>query len=542
MEQLERQCEKLDRAQVQVQAFHAFSKLVSDAEVAEALGEPLPARVNRSQLMEAKHRLFAQLPAVHVRRLERLAQDQAEERRRQLRIDRVELRAELQAARKQQELDREARGLRNTVACARFSDDEMEELLAEYNAFTDADMERVQNEKFYPLPVPGPEVRAAIEDREEYEPRRETPWWAPYIAWAREDCRFVAIAGEEDFAPTASLVLVASQSPVKLVFLEMRRTYVVVDVDAGASDFSDNLGRVFDIFPLKHIKDTDFHVGFGEELFVMTNCHFEKRQVHSRSQPIPFEDFVQRIPDRRPPRKERDDSQRRDPVSKAAAAGFREQFLRDHPWLSGADVDLALGRKKPAPHGPRGAALRDEEPDDDDDDMEAPEDDDDAQPDDDDEMEAPDDEAFDPDELAALRDELVVPERRMDFYVHILGGKWTLAHAGVVADGCSYFARAGNPRRWCIKYAFPKQKGFMYAAYGGPEGPQIMCNEIVRRAQFFYDLCTESDDVHFTYTDALLASYVDGEEFLDWMCDLDIESLLFQRGLEVRRLAPLNPL
>ncbi len=55
----------------------------------------------------------------------------------------------------------------------------------------------------------------------------------------------------------------ASQSPVKVVFLEMRRTHVVVDVEAGARGFCDNLGRVFDIFPLKHIKDSDLHVWVG---------------------------------------------------------------------------------------------------------------------------------------------------------------------------------------------------------------------------------------------------------------------------------------
>ncbi len=59
--------------------------------------------------------------------------------------------------------------------------------------------------------------------------------------------------------------------------------------------------------------------------------------------------------------RESDGTQRRDRVA-LAAAGLREQFLRDHPWLSEADVDLALGRTRPTPHGrTRGAARRDDE-------------------------------------------------------------------------------------------------------------------------------------------------------------------------------------
>ena len=77
-----------------------------------------------------------------------------------------------------------------------------------------------------------------------------------------------------------------------------------------------------------------------------------------------------------------------------------------------------------------------------------------------------------PAELAALRGEHDVPEHaRSDFYVRVMGGAWTLAHTGAIADGCSFYCRAGNARLWCDTFSWPKQKGFMYARYGGPEGP-----------------------------------------------------------------------
>ncbi len=345
------------------------------------------------------------------------------------------------------------------------------------------------------------------------------------------------ISENADFVPIASLVLVASQSPVKLVFLEMRRTHVVVDVEAGARGFCDNLGRVFDIFPLKNIKDSDLHVGLGEELFVLPHCHFEGRQVYSNSQPIPFEDFVQGVPDRRPRASARDGTQRRDRVD-AADLGLREQFLRDHPWLSEADVDLALGRTRPTPHGrTRGAARRDGE---DEDVVLLDEDEGVVLPVDDDEMEAPD-AVFDPAELAALRDEQDVPEHALlDFYVRVLGGAWTLRHTGAVADGCSYYCRAGDARLWCETFNFPKQKGFMYARYGGPNCPPSLCNELALRAQFYFNMWSASDDDNFIYSVQQLDSYVDSYELIELMCDHDVLSASFEKGMEIRNLKPTN--
>ena len=149
---------------------------------------------------------------------------------------------------------------------------------------------------------------------------------------------------------------------------------------------------------------------------------------------------------------------------------------------------------------------------------------------------------FDPDDLRLLREEEAVEEhRRMDFYVRVLGGKWTMEHKNVTADACSYFARSGMPTDWCTLFKFPKQQGFAYRKYGGRTGPHVMCNELARRAQYFYNMFRDIDRPFTEYSEAMLASYEDGEEFVEWMLSLDIALPDFAAAQRVRRLVPINP-
>ncbi len=128
----------------------------------------------------------------------------------------------------------------------------------------------------------------------------------------------------------------------------------------------------------------------------------------------------------------------------------------------------------------------------------------------------------------------------MDFYVRVLGGAWTLAHTGEVADGCSYFCRGGTPHDWCVRFGFPRQKGFHYKRYGGREGPHVLCNEVVRRAQYFYDLWLCSSKPAFVYSEAQLTAYEEGGEFREWCAAVEPGSLLLRQAAAVRSLIPEN--
>jgi hypothetical protein len=149
----------------------------------------------------------------------------------------------------------------------------------------------------------------------------------------------------------------------------------------------------------------------------------------------------------------------------------------------------------------------------------------------------PDMAIFDPSDLAAMRAaEDVAEHKEMDFYVRILGGAWTLAHTGEVADGCSYFARGGTATLWCRLFAFPRSRAFHYSKYGR-EAPHILCNEITQRAQNFYSLWLDSD-ADFSYTAHLLSSYEENAEFKLWFSTLAPDSLLHRTGLQVMQMFP----
>ena len=68
-----------------------------------------------------------------------------------------------------------------------------------------------------------------------------------------------------------------------------------------------------------------------------------------------------------------------------------------------------------------------------------------------------------------------------------------------------------------------------------------MCNELARRAQYFYNMFRDIDRPFTEYSEAMLASYEDGDEFVEWMLSLDIALPDFAAAQRVRRLVPINP-
>ena len=118
-------------------------------------------------------------------------------------------------------------------------------------------------------------------------------------------------------------------------------------------------------------------------------------------------------------------------------------------------------------------------------------------------------------ELRALRAD--VAERAADatfFYQRVLGGKWTAAHRGVIADGIAGYCRAGACRAWCTTFQFPKQLACYYNRYGR-ESCEMLTKEFCLRGDHFFGiwLAESGGEDGFLYTDAQLASYV---EDLPW--------------------------
>ena len=77
-----------------------------------------------------------------------------------------------------------------------------------------------------------------------------------------------------------------------------------------------------------------------------------------------------------------------------------------------------------------------------------------------------------------------------------------------------------------------------YDTYGGPENCLALCKEWCRRAHYFFVLYVQAEVDEYEYTDAILASYEQQEEWLDFITAIPIESPAFDKVVETVRLLP----
>ena len=228
-----------------------------------------------------------------------------------------------------------------------------------------------------------------------------------------------------------------------------------------------------------------------------------------------------------------------------------EALLEAYPWLDAADLEFerlvgsgssggAAARRPPAPPPLPPPA---DDPDDgvvggsDEDEFGGP-----ASPPVEDEADGGDpmeeDEGLAAEELAGLRDEYEWNDHAaLYFYSRLLGGRWTLEHAGEAADGACGFARSGPPKTWCGKYGWATSRKFLFSRYG-KEGATTLAREWARRAEYFYRLYLASGDVGFKYSQEHVDRYVDSPVFLDYLIGLDVEHPAFDVGTALRKLAP----
>ena len=95
--------------------------------------------------------------------------------------------------------------------------------------------------------------------------------------------------------------------------------------------------------------------------------------------------------------------------------------------------------------------------------------------------------------LETLRQELAdLPEARsLDFQVTLLGGAWTLAHRGVVADACSAAARGETAVQWCRSRSMPLSARYERGLYG-EEFAAILASAWCPKMQFVLNECLKT--------------------------------------------------
>ncbi len=270
---------------------------------------------------------------------------------------------------------------------------------------------------------------------------------------------------------------------------------------------------------------------FGYLRFVLSHAPFFKLRRHAKD----FHIFLNRFRHVTEPAA-RPDKGTRDRSTKPVLATEKEALMKECPWLRDSDFGLPKRRRRVSPD-----ETLDREP------IEAEDESEDAVElgDQSDEVDDPDDPApedHDVDvetELAAIRArwEVDVAEEHW-FYHRVLGGRWTSANRGVVADGVSGYPRGGLAQQWCNKFIWPRQFGCTYAAHGQEDSHQIV-REWVRRCTFFFSMWHDAGcPDNFVYSPFQRTSYRQSLQYLDWVVELPVESATFERALVVNRLEP----
>ena len=153
----------------------------------------------------------------------------------------------------------------------------------------------------------------------------------------------------------------------------------------------------------------------------------------------------------------------------------------------------------------------------------------------------PDEVELDPaevaDDLRDIRDRHAVP--RVDdeaFFFKVLGGNWTRANKGAVADAAGGYCKHELAKMWCGVFDWPKQNAFYFSRYGEFECA-MMAHEYVRRSNYYFNIWFHDSDGDFHYTDEQRHCPEDAA-FEEWLAALDPLHPAKARAEQLKALRP----
>ena len=278
-----------------------------------------------------------------------------------------------------------------------------------------------------------------------------------------------------------------------------------------------------------------------DDVFVLRGCRYITDGVGCDAEPQPFEPFLARLPARETARHDGT----REPGRTRVPQDVRDRWIAEYPWLAQFQHGLrkAAGRLERCSKKPRllvKAAVDEAEGDvssDGSDDVDVavhvvepvPEHDAPALGV---EEEAPVLPLDALEILAAKRAELSWDDsEQLFFYTQVRS--W--------ADCVSGYPRGGRPLEWCRKYLFRKMFSNSISKYGDNAAMQLS-REYCRRGEWYYMIWLETgSSADFRYTQEHLDSYLEIEEWVDWLLSLVPGSLPYARGMEIKRAVPINP-
>ena len=297
---------------------------------------------------------------------------------------------------------------------------------------------------------------ARITELEELErnvltPKVERQWWIHHFGLNRERLRGCMLSFSPD-ADTVFYFLYGIGSPYGAVFLRsVRSTFgrsrgeVVPDQDV----LSFGGWSVYETYPFDPVNGVDIPASDDVDIYITDGCFIEHGRVWTNGTPVLFEQFARHW--LRPGSSKQSAS--RSSASKVNSA--KAALFEKYPWLSEADFKEPVTKKrKVVENSVDDEKLKfviDDPPVDDlfgDDEVDKEESSDDS----DHELHVDVDVVY-VDELADLRNQLLVldpVEDHSDFYTMVLGGRWTKKNIGVAGDRVGGFVRKGGvAQNWC---------------------------------------------------------------------------------------------
>ena len=450
--------------------------------------------------------------------------------------ERTDLRQQLLGLRQRRRDELGTQGVVNHLSECRLGDADLRAACEIFNSIDGATVQALKTGKLQAPSVPLEQEQQLIIDMENEiaSSKRSLPWWCRHICRNRDLWRMTAVAVDSD-PQVAFLVIVAIQNPLEVVFLELRRTERVFDLElVGGVDYHLPRGfKVFDIHPLKHWIEDDVPIDPELDLYVFPGCRFDGGSVVV-STCEPFEHFVGSHP---PVGKLFTTSVTRSRVEVPKDETAR--LLLENPFLTQADIDRAFG-KVPKPRVGKKARIAGKKIDESEDEPEVTSSENSEV---DDPFAAPDGagDGFDEAELAALREDYREEEEEFKhFYVHLRGGEYVYEHEGIVANCASSNARGAWVRYWCDCYSWQTKYQFHFSVYGYDDSVAL-ARELCRRGDFFFELWLAQDSDTFLYADHHFTDYTEQLPWLEFIASKDAASVSFIRGLDIRRTIPINP-
>ena len=504
--------------------------------------------VEMSHKLQDHMRRWDDLPLQEKRRYEVAAQRHAARRKVQIAEAISELESDIEHLRHKRCTKHADGGVPNHYGARRFTTEELQRIcdLLEHPSFSG--MAISSDAVRRPPLMPPNEVQEELENLAQTLPavgdgERGAPEWCRTICRNVDHWEDVALGVDSEDSDVVYLLAYVTLDTHSATFVELRRSSVAWSRDGVGVDGEDEdrwfapEGRREYVYtePFRVLTEQQLPIDTNiHEVWVHQHMHVEGHLVTTNSTAREFADFCRGLPP--PPRASAPRSARQRRKTDI------DQALADHPWLEREDLELprtrpASGGCGPTP-GARGASgsadaggsASEAELGDDDGDG-ASEDD-----------SAPEDAIDEADlyrELAEVR--VGVGNADETFYrVVVLGGKWTKKKKKLAADAVMGAARHGNAARWAAQFSFPKSKRFHFPLYG-IDNAKMLAREFARRGNFFCFMWHDSGLplANFNYTQAMVDSYVESAEYLDWAIGLDVDEPSFDKMVEIRRLVPV---